>query len=558
MEKNIRYWRRACLHAAIASIFTPAVVVAQTTLSATDRLPVAFSWATVANSAVVVPGGDGRTFNSFNQPSVNNTGTVVIRGRSKGGQSGGEPLRGIYSRRMGGEPGVLVSVFDTQTAVPQPNNIDYSGQRGTFTEFPAFPRIGLDNNTMVSRGQSKPVWQYQTGTDPITGEPITTRTGTSGIYAMRSGARVTAMSQLGAVSGFDYYSVPDATPGTKFDQFPGAPAVASSNTTVFKGNFTDGVSKTGIFFRTFNTSGTPAKTQVIASSNTLIPGQPADGVRFGSTAPPSASGTDVVFLGLDNEEAPTLGGIYRAPLATKPKLKTLVRIGGRVPGESSGTSFTRLGEALSYDGRFVAFWGAWGQAVRSITLICPVDGQAAVIAFCNLTYPNGLAVNVPVNQGFFVHDVKEGKTYPVVKTGGEYVDFLYWTFSGRPPGVGDSDSEDFEDPRWRSAAFAATYSDDGKARVAFKARKPTAPVIDGIYLTVAPSSPSIYRTVVETTSGATLIDPAAPAGAKVTAVGLERDGMRNGWLTIAASMLDPVTSASWAGTYLTRTERKRD
>jgi hypothetical protein len=556
MDMSVRRWRHASLYAAMASILTPVTVQAQTSISAVDLMPVAFTWSTVANSAVVVPGGDGRTFNSFNQPSVNDEGLVVLRGRSKGGQSAGEPLRGIYSRRMADGTRPLRVVFDTRTAVPAPNNIQYGGQLGTFTEFPAFPRIGMDNNTMASRGQSKPVYEYQTGVDPVTGAPITTRTGTSGIYAMRAGERVTAMSQLGAVAGFDHFSVPGATPGTKFDQFPGAPAVANRNTTVFKGNFTDGISKTGIFFRTFDASGIPAKTQVIASSDTLIPGQPVGGFTFGSTAPPSAVGSKAVFLGLDNEETPTLGGIYLAPLETTPRLKRLARIGGQVPGDSSGATFTRLGEALSFDGRHVAFWGAWGTAIRTVTLTCPADGQAAVIAFCNLKYPNGLNVDVPANQGFFVHDLEAGKTYPVVKTGGEFVDLLYWTFSGRPPGVGDSDSEDFEDPRWRSAAFAATYTRNGKAQVAFKARKPTVPAIDGLYLTVAPASPSIYRTIVETGSGATLIDPAAPAGAKVTTVGLERDGLRNGWLTIVASMLDPITSESWAGVYLTRTGKR--
>jgi hypothetical protein len=563
MEMPFRRWRRTCLCAAITSMLAPAVGATDVFTADRDPLPVAFTWATVANSASVMPGGDGvRTFNSFNQPSVNGDGLVVIRGRSKGGDAssgagqGGQPLRGIYSRKMGGKASPLVTVFDTTTVVPEPNNTLYQDKPGTFTEFPAFPRIGLDNATMVSRAQSKPVFEYQVGTDPITGSPITTRTGTSGVYAMARGTRFTAMSQLGAVPGFDYFSVPGAAPGTKFDQFPGAPAVANSNSVVFKGNYTDGlISKTGIFFRAFGASTKQAKTQVIASSDTVIPGQPVGGVRFGSTAPPSASEEDVVFLGLDNEDNPTLGGIYRAPLATKPRLRTLVSIGDRVPGEHAGTNFTRLGEALSYDGKTVAFWGAWGSEVRLVTLPCAGDGQAAVIAFCNKTYPNGFTVSVPVHQGFFVHDVKEGRTYPVVKTGGEFSDFMYWTFSGRPPGVGDSDSEDFEDPRWRSAAFAAVYTRNGKAMVAFKARRPT--LTDGIYLTSTPSSPAIYRTVVETTSGATLIDPAAPAGTFVTSVGIERDGLRNGWLAVVASMLNPLTSESWAGVYLTRTERQK-
>ena len=157
MKNSIGRWRRASLYAAMASILT------QTAIAVADPLPVAFTWATVANSAVVIPDGDGRTFNSFNQPSVNSTGMVVLRGRSKGGQNQGEPLRGIYSRQMGGKAGPLMTVFDTETEVPQPNNIYYSGQLGTFTEFPAFPRIGMDNNTMVSRGQSKPVSQRPWG-----------------------------------------------------------------------------------------------------------------------------------------------------------------------------------------------------------------------------------------------------------------------------------------------------------------------------------------------------------------------------------------------------------
>lgn len=553
--------RLASLGAAVVSMLGPIGADAQVKANAADAadLPIAFNWMTVANSADAIPGGDGRVFNSFNQPSVNGSGLVVLRGRSKGGGAtsggdSGQPLRGIYSRQMASTAGPLTLVFDTKTVVPGANNVLYQNSLGTLTEFPAFPRIGIDNATMVTRGQSKPVYEYQTGVDPVTGLPITTRIGTSGVYAMRLGERVAAMSQLGVVPGFEHYSVPGATPGIKFDQFPGAPAIAATNTVVFKGNYTDAVSKTGIFFRMFNPSGLPSKTQVVAGSDTLIPGQGAGGTtRFGSTAPPSAVGSDVVFLGLDNEAAPTLGGIYRAPLATNPALRTLVSIGGQVPGESSGVGFTRLGEALSFDGRYVSFWGAWGSEVRTLTLICPTDGQAAVIDYCNLTYPNGYVVDVPVHQGFFVHDLKAGKTSPVVKTGGEYLDFMYWTFSGRPPGVGDSDSEDFEEPRWRSAAFAATYTTSGKAQVAFKGRKQT--LIDGIYLTVAPASPAVYRTVIETTSGATLIDPAAPAEAAITTVGLERDGLRNGWLAIAASMLDPISGASWAGVYVTRTAK---
>ncbi len=67
------------------------------------------------------------------------------------------------------------------------------------------------------------------------------------------------------------------------------------------------------------------------NTDTLIPG--TDTV-FGSTSPPSAANGQVVFAGFDNEEAPTLGGIYLAPLQSEPPLTTLVSIGEQVPGES--------------------------------------------------------------------------------------------------------------------------------------------------------------------------------------------------------------------------------
>ena len=545
MHNNSCLGRRTSLYLAMALSLPSVAALAQTSANSANAasVPAPFVWATVANSATVIPGGDGRVFNSFNQPSVNSTGLVVLRARSKGGQTAGEPLRGIYSRQMGGVTGPLNAVFDTLTEIPQPNNTLYSGKLGTFTEFPAFPRIGLANGTIASRGQSKPVYTYYLA------DNTETRAGTSGVYAMRLGERVSAMTQLGAAPGFDHFSVPGAAPGTRFDQFPGSPAVANTNTTAFKGNYSDqGTSKTGIFFRSFNPGDVKARTQVVASSNTLIPGQST--FRFGSTAPPSASDSNVVFLGLDNEEAPTMGGIYQAPLATTPTLKTLVSIGEQVPGELIGVNFNKLGEALSYDGRYVAFWGAWGAATRSVTLACPQDGQVAVVEFCNATYPTGYAVEIPVNQGFFVHDAQTRKTYPVVKTGLEYLDFLYWTFSGRPPGVGESDAEDFEAPRWRSAAFVATHSLPSKPQVAFKARKHS--LIDGIYFTLPAAQTPVVTKVIETGMDGSTLDAQA-AGIPVISVGLERDGLRNGWMAITASMANAETG--WAGVYLTRTAR---
>lgn len=538
----------------LASLAAPAAAVAQLTLDGIDAariLPTPFLWATVANSATVIPGGDGRTFNSFNQPSVNVAGTVVLRARSKGAHGAGEPVRGIYSRHMA-TGGSLTRVFDTNTVVPAPNNSMHDGSPVTFTEFPSFPRIGLESMTIATRAQSQPVWTYAAP------DLTETRVGTSGVYALRLGHAVSAATQLGAVPGFGHYGVPGAAPGTRFDQFPGSPAVVGTNFVVFKGNYTHGVAKTGIFFRQFNPSGMPANTEVIASSDTLIPGQPAGGVRFGSTAPPSASGSDAVFVGLDDEDAPSLGGIYRAPLVRTPTLQTLVSIGDPVPGEPPGSVFKRIGEGLSYDGQYIGFWASWGSAVRQITLFCPADGNLA--AYCATQYPNGFVTEVPVNQGFFVHDLKTGRTSPVAKTGAGYVDFLYWVFSGRAPGTGghggeeEGDSEDFHPPRWRSAAFISAYGSKKGAQVAFKGRKQVAPPIDGIYLTQAAVSGSpLTRTLVQTGSRAQAVDPMAPYDATVISVGIEREGLRADWLAVAVGMLDPATKESWAGVYVTRT-----
>jgi len=503
----------------------------------------AADWMTVANSADTMPGST-RTFNSFNQPSVNAEGLVVLRARSKG--MDGQPTRGIYTRDMGADGLPIELVFDGDSTVPGPNNTMYDGALATLTEFPAFPRIGKNGSTIVTRGQSNPVWTY------IDGSGAETRVGTSGIYALRKGTDKAAMTQLGAVDEMAHYGVPGAPAGTRFDQFPGSPAVGG-NKIVFKGNYTTDASKTGIYFRRIGDNNPTAKTRLIADSTMLIPGQPEGGVTFGSTAPPSASADDVVFLGLDNEDAPTLGGIYRAPLQSQPPLETLVSLDDEVPGEAPGTTYSRIGEALSYDGRFVGFWAAWGAETRELLLMCPEDGQPDVVAYCQETYPAGYATQVPVNQGFFVMDTSTGQVRAAAKTGSVYRDFLYWTFSGKPPGMGDSDAEDPEPPRWRSAAFVSTVRHSGgQARVAFKGRLAGESVVDGLYLTLVPNADSRIATLVDTTTLARTIDPEAPAGAVVSSVGLEREALRGPWLAITASMLDAVTGEAWAGVYAAR------
>ncbi|MCA9792354.1 MAG: hypothetical protein KC910_11185, partial [Candidatus Eremiobacteraeota bacterium] len=56
--------------------------------------------------------------------------------------------------------------------------------------------------------------------------------------------------------------------------------------------------------------------------------------------------------------------------------------------------------------------------------------------------------------------------------------------------------------------------------------------------------------VVEVGDSHTSIDPAAPAGSVVSAVGLEREAIRDGWFTLTLGFLGPELE-SWAGVYAT-------
>ena len=558
-----------------------------------------FTWTTVVNNGVLAPAcGDGtgaRKFNSYSQPSVNEYGLVAFRGRSKGSDGGGgegdevtapevgavpdaetgPPARGVYVRDMR----LLTSVEAVACVsgtVPQPNNLV-----APFNEFPAFPRMDASSPAIATRGQSRPVWEYQLGIDPVTGEPTTTRVGTSGVYTNPGGVLTTGASLLGAVANypsmtlaFSQYSVPGAPAGTRFDQFPGAPAVAAGTIIGFKGNFTvDDIGRTGVFFR--DASSFANMTYLVANSFTLIPNQPTGGTTmFGSTAPPSVAFSNdgfgyMYFVGLDNEDAPRLGGIYRAKMKAKEsqKLETLVGIGTQVSGEASGRGFNRLGEALSVsvDANFVTFWGAWGTEYFAKTLFCPQDGNADLIAYCNETYPAGFTVNIPVHQGIFVYDVKKKQIFPIAKTGQDgFEDFLYWVYSGAPPGGGGShdgdeeeEDESREPPRWRSSAFAGVSLTAKKAyAVAFKATQgdgliSTPDGVAGIFLRRG-TAPLV--TVAKIGTSGQAIDPMAPTSSIVTALGIERDGFRAANLAITAAMLyeSNEESIGWAGIYLTQ------
>lgn len=508
-----------------------------------------FSWQVVVNNGVKLP-GDTRNFNSYNQPSLNVNGMVVFRARSTAGKSGGEPAHGVFIRDMGARTPV-VTILDRNTAVPYPNNLG-----STFVEPPAFPRIGMRTNAIVTRGNHQPVWKYQLS------DGTESRAGTTGIYTNPFGALLTGASKLGVVPQFQYMEVP-GTVAIPFDVFPGAPAATDVATIVFKGNYTMlGKSETGIYYRDLINAPTGGFSPVVTVADTTMT-MPGTGVLFGSTAPPSAVGRKVVFTGLDNEDNPTMGGIYLATMnQTKPPLTTLVKIGTQVPGEAPGAVFNRLGEGLSFDGRFVAFWGAWGNQSKGLVLQCSAEGSKELQAYCKQTYPNGYAVSVPVNQGMFVFDTTTGALAAAAKSPADFDDFVYWSFSGLVPGTGKSDGEP---ARWRSASFAAVSGlVDGKLtdpsfHAVFKARKGQVVnggyvnPVDGLYLRKGPGGYPI-TTVVETGMDGTLIDsgavdPLTMEHLPVTAMGVERDGFRGNLLAVNVSMA--TAAAGWAGIYMT-------
>jgi hypothetical protein len=531
------------------------------TASAAPKGEPGFDWATVVNNNDVMPPLEDRNFNSYNQPSVNNDGLVVFRARSRGGPPLGPPTHGIYLRDMSEADSEIASVLDKTTHVPHPNNLG-----ALFVETPSFPRIDMEFETIATRGNHQPSWRYNLG------DGTETRAGTTGIYTNPYDKLITGAAKLGDVSGFHFFGVPEFN-NIRFEVFPGAPAVTAGHTIVFKGNYTvNDIGKTGVYFRVLSnehTGGISPAIMIANNSDTLIPGT---GHVFGSTAPPSAARGNAVFAGFDNEDAPTLGGIYLAPLQFAPPLTPLVQIGESVPGAAPGDTFNNLGEGSAFDGRHVGFWGAWGTQTRTVRLYCAEEGNKDRIAYCNqalvckdtgetLGHPDSICDDVddakfgvscyqdkqvPVNQGFFIHDIKNRRTHVLAKTGSQFDDLLFWNFSGKAPCVGGGHSDegaedDGELARWRSSAFVAVAGRGTLFKAVFKARSGEfgngvyADPVDGLYLTKGPNRSEII-TVLDTTMDGRALDPEAPADSKIIELGLEREGLRGNWLAINASM----------------------
>lgn len=525
--------------------------------------PFELSWHTVANNGVAVPDDPaGRPFNSFNPPSVNSAGFVVLRGRSRGPEP---PASGIFARDMSSRSdGTLYRIASRAAEVPAPNNT-----AATFNEFPSFPRVALNERIVATRGNSEPVWQYATPQGDA-------RAGTSGVFAAVDGVNLgTAFSQLGTVPGFEQFLVPGIGKEAAFDQFPGAPSLTDDGILLTKGNYSiNGVRHTGIFFRDLFSG--DASVQLLVNTATQIPGVRGalQGLAFGSTAPPSAAKGTAAFVAYDNEAFPSLGGIYLAKIRPQPPLQAMAELGEEVPGVG-GAVFLRFGEGLSFNGRHVAYWGSWGTDTRTVRLHCPTEGNKDRIGYCRDTDPDtNRGTNerwqekqLPVNQGIFVTDIRNRKSRLIARTGDTVDDFLYWTYSGHPPGTGGG-HDDAEPPRWRFGAYFAVASLGGADfAVTFKGRsgKPDADTnvymdfVDGIYLRRGPGSFPLI-TVFDTTQPGTVLDSEAPDQSIISEIGIERDGFRGTYLAISASMsgVGPYVQgatavddeATWAGVYL--------
>ncbi len=567
-------------------------------------------WARVANRNDVIPGTE-QPFTFFSEPSVNRLGAVVFRGAN--GQTSSHPLApvnplaGVYLRLMGSADQPVQMLFQRGTEVPAPNNVEnppLSGHLAGFREFPGFPRIDADALMATARGSSGAVWRFYLPD----GEEV--REGTSGVFATSNGSRYTVCNMLGDAFDpdtldmtFPQFGVPNEHEGTAFTGFPGTSTVGDSRYVAFKATWSGGWGmamppdhrQTGLFVR--DLAGQEDVLREVISTEMDIPGstlaksQP----RVEYIGAPSACDNNLVFLALDDYERPSHGGIYRTTFFTNPgvangssstptDLVPVVRLGDAVPGVDHPEQFEELGEAISINGRWIAFWGAWNHDNHEVRFDCPSEEEDPELAkYCqheeNLAlHHDGFEVHVRDHQGIFVYDIETGTTVLVAQTGnhdGDIDSFVTWEFSGTVPNDGHDDhlgggnnhddgipTDQSERARWRMKTFAAIEtatsfgSDESHFRIAFKGFihnhfdktfMPPRP-IESIFMAEGPVGDAPVVIVSTGDLGSTL-DPDAPEGSTIRALGMEREALRDGWFVISAKMRNHDTDESWAGVY---------
>lgn len=459
-------------------------------------------------------------------------------------------------------------------------------------------------------GNHGPVLEYELD-DVEDGEENTTRVGNTGLYFNldpkhdietndTSANFLTGMAKLGSVVEYSIFQVPglgEGYDGTVFDVFPGSPAIDDEGTIAFKGNYAKGnVSQTGVFYRQLAQQevGGDGEIFVVANSKTYIPDPTSNcqTTTFGSTSPPSIANGKMIFLGLDIEENPKCGGIYEAKMESLnfPELNTIVNLETRVPGED--VNFTIFGEGLSYDGESVAFWGAWGDEIETISLCCPKTGNKDRRAFCLNNDTNTICddyapgdcdsgcyqnKSVSVNQGVFVYNersitsVAKGST----KSGNN---FVFWNYSGKPPSAGPSggghsrrlrklssptdgdDTDAAEPPRWRSSATVALSQHNS---IVYKMKNN-----DKVGIYHWEEGLNSGRIIVETGQECTTLDAKGVNSdgdpLVIESIAMERDSFRGTRLAISAACAELGTEeeeeeededdddGDWGGIYLTK------
>jgi hypothetical protein len=516
----------------------------------------ALIWYSVADTSTLVP-GNTVPFSIFGLPAINSNGLVAFSGISAPSTSEtGETssVLGVYTASSNNPAQSLKKVADTATLVPAPNTLTY-GQ--TLAKFGGFsPNASID--------QSSPVVGFAANHPPVM-QVGSGKAGSAGLYGNPATSLLTGVGLI-TVDPYTYFQVPDLTmpAGTPFGALPVSPAVVNGTTFVFKGDYLNGTTLAmGVYFRDLQASNGASPVELIASTvSTMIPNQ---GVRFGYIGAPSAVGSDVVFVGYNRKDSPAAGGIYYSPLLPAPpsgdptNLVPLVTIGSPVPGETA--TFNQFSDNISFDGRYVGFWGAWGTETTTRHITCPTDINPTVSAYCQTVFPDGYDAKVPVHQGIFVYDRQTQTITTIAKTANGFSDFTYWPFVGTPPevppttGGGSGEVEvSLEAPAFvLTPNVVVAGSTTGGFQVAFEASTGTA---DGIYMASGQGLDKIV-TAVDTTMPSTTLNINADPTSQIKSIYLGREGMRDNWLTIGSTMVDSATKATTSGIFSTSTSNQQ-
>ena len=503
----------------------------------------AATWRPLVNTLDTVPGSTTTKFVRYSAPSINGLLTAVFRAEGADGSAG------VYARNLNpvsAAKGPLITIAQSGGIVPQPNNLG-----ALFDDFSDFPRIDKSASSISLVGLHGPVWT-----------PAPPQLGKSGIFVTDIKktplSLTTAVSQLGSLQGFSKWQVPNAPAGTTFDRVTYASnrTIAGVLHVVFRGEYQDGGPQHGVYYRAMDPANTSPIYSLRNTKTSLIPG--LANTLFGYLSPPSAGGYDTAALiGLDkpivwtSTQNPTWGAVSKMHLTKNAYFPSYVKLGYKVPGVSGAAYFTRFGDTVSWNGRYILFWGSWGTAFKPVKMVCPTEGDPEAIQSCNAKYQTTPTpvMQVPVNQAIVIFDDRPKTSRLIDRTNGTGDDFVFWKYSSA-------------DQTWHPSIQLALDSEANslpspQTWVAFKMRKGVIGPADGLWSSF---SDHIYLTVglnaktdllaTGTTDGIVL-DPKA-TGMKVVELELEREGLRNKILGVQARMQNLAGSGGLAGIYLSK------